>query len=200
MRRTPLVRMGDDRVARNVPRRRGPANPQHHARHRRHQPSVPPSVQRGTAHRAARPHEPRSRDVRVGSGGSCLRRAHAHDRSDGAARPSGRGPVGDHPTAARRRPLQLRVRVVQAQRCSPPAPPPPGGPPNGDRVVDLAVGHDTRRQVRHGRALDRVELDGGNPGPADAVELRRGRGGRTRPDRRPQELAGDARVPHRRVA
>ena len=37
-----------------------------------------------------------------------------------------------------------------------------GGHADGRRVVDLAVGHEARRQVRHGRAVDRLELHRGH--------------------------------------
>ena len=49
-------------------------------------------------------------------------------------------------------------------------------------VVDLAVGDAAGRQVRHRRAVDRLELDGGHQRPADPVGLRRGGGGEARLD------------------
>ena len=50
-------------------------------------------------------------------------------------------------------------------------------------------GHADRRQVRHRRALDRVDVVRGAAGAADAVVVRRGSGREARQDRRPQELA-----------
>ena len=53
--------------------------------------------------------------------------------------------------------------------------------PMVDGVVDLAVGHDARRQVRHGRAVDRLELDRGH--------LRRCRRSGASPRRPPRSTA-----------
>ena len=61
---------------------------------------------------------------------------------------------------------------------------------DGDGVVDLAIGDADRRQVRHGRALDRVALDGRDPRPADAVGIRGGGRGRQRDHRRSRRTGG----------
>ena len=190
MRRASLVGLGDDRLAGDVPRRRSTADAPHPTRHRCRQPPVPPPVQRRPAHGPARPHVERAGDVRVGPRRPPVRCPHARHRSDGAARPSGRGALGDHPRLLRgEERFSYHSEVVRAQRGQAPTPARAGGHADGDGVVDLAVGDDARRQVRHGRAVDRLEFHRGHPGAAHTVELRRGRRRQARPDGRSQELA-----------
>ena len=122
-----------------------------------------------------------------GPGRPAVGRPHPRHRPGAAARPPGRGARRDHPPAARRGPLQLRVGLVRPPRRPAADPPAAGGHADDDGVVDLAVGDAARRQVRHRRAVDRLELDRGHPGPADAVGLRRG--GRRRSTARPSTAA-----------
>ena len=117
-------------------------------------------------------------DVRLRSRGPAVRRPHPRHRPGAAARPPGRGARRHHPAAERRGPLQLRVRLVRAPRRPAADPAGAGAHADGDGVVDLTVGHADRRQVRHRRAVDRVQLDRGHQRPADAVGLRRGGGRR----------------------
>ena len=114
VRRAPLQRLGNDRVARDVPRRRGRADQAHQAGHRGRVAALSPSVQRRATHGAARPHDGRARDLRLGAGRAGVRRAHARRRSDGAARPPGRGDQ-HHPPAVQRRARHRQVRVVHAE-------------------------------------------------------------------------------------
>ena len=172
----------------------------HHARHRRRQPAVPPPVQRRPAHGAARPHDERPGDVRFGP-----RRAARPTPARSASIPMVQRDRQDEAIGVIIRLLRgeerfsydsewfelheakLQILPVQERHA------------DGDGVVDLAVGHAARRQVRHGRAVDRLQLHRGDPGAADAVGLRRGRRGEARPDGRPEELARDDGVPPRRV-
>ena len=55
-------------------------------------------------------------DLRLRSGRPAVRRPDPRHRPGAAARPPGRGARRDHPAAARRRPLRLRVRLVRAAR------------------------------------------------------------------------------------
>src|SRR4029450_5343447 len=57
VRRAPFQRVGDDRIARDVPRRGGRAIETHQARHGGGVPAVSPSVQRGPTDSAARLHD-----------------------------------------------------------------------------------------------------------------------------------------------
>ena len=77
VRRAPLRRLGDDRLAGDVPRRRRREHPAHHARHGRRLAAVPPPLQRRPAHRAARPPDPRPRHARRRPGRAAVRRPHA---------------------------------------------------------------------------------------------------------------------------
>ena len=69
----------------------GRAHQAHQARHRRDLAALPPPVQRRPAHGAARPHDRRPRDLRLGPGRAAVRRLHARHRPDDPARPPGRG-------------------------------------------------------------------------------------------------------------
>ena len=71
VRRAPLQRLGDDRLARDVPGRGRRAHQAHQARHRRGLAALPPSVQRGPAHGAARPHDRRPGDLRLRARARC---------------------------------------------------------------------------------------------------------------------------------
>ena len=133
-----------------------------------------------------------------GPGRAAVGRPHARHRPDAAARPPGRGDGRDHPPAQRRRALLLRVRLVRAARRPAADPAGAGAHADGDGVVDLPVRHAAGRQVRHRRAVDRIQLDRGHPGAADAVGVRRGGRRAARVDGRPRRLASADGVPPRR--
>ena len=65
VRRAPFERLGDDRLARDVPRRGRRALEAHQARHRRHLAALSPPVQCRAAHGAARLDDRRAGDLRL---------------------------------------------------------------------------------------------------------------------------------------
>ena len=126
VRRAPLHRLGDDRLARGVSRGGCRAHSQDHAWHRRRLAAVSPPVHGRAATRAARSPVARPRDLRIRARCAAVRRPHTWHGPHGAARPAGRGD-GGHPTPVRdRRPIQLRVRVVHTARRQTPAQASPG--------------------------------------------------------------------------
>ena len=101
-----------------------------------------------------------------GPGRAALGRADARRRPDAHPRPPGRG-SGRHPPPPRRRgPLHLRVGLVHAPRRRPADPAVAGAPTGHRRLVDQPERDAAGRQVRHWSALDRLQLDRGDPGPA----------------------------------
>ena len=111
VRRAPFERLGDDRLARNVPGRGGRAVEAHQARDRGHLAALSPPVQRRAAHGPARLDDRRAGDLRLGPRRARLGRPHARDRPDGAARPPGRGDRR-HPAAVQRRAGDREKRLV----------------------------------------------------------------------------------------
>ena len=122
VRRASFQRLGDDRLARDVPGRGGRTNQAHQARHRGRLPALPPSLQRGAADGAARLHDRRPRDLRLRPGRAPVGRPHARHRSDAAARPPGRGDRRHPPPDARRAPDRSsptgsRCRTPRCSSC-----------------------------------------------------------------------------------
>ena len=191
MRRAPFERLGDDRLARDVPGRGGRALEAHQARHRGRLAALSPPVQCRAAHGAARLHDRRAGDLRVGPGRARLGRAHAGDGPDGAARPPGRGDRR-HPAAVQRRAGDREKRLVHLAGRGIAALAAAGGDAVCRRLADQPLGHDTRRQARGRRHLDRIDVGRGSERAADAMGLCRGRRRQARQDRRPQELARSA--------
>ena len=124
-------------------------------------------------------------------------RPHARHRSDGAARPPGRGDRR-HPPPVQRRARDRQDRLVHPAGRRPAAPAAAGGHAVRRRLADQPVGHDAGRQARHRHHLDRLDVERGPARAADAVGLRRGRRRQARQDRRPQELARALELAHRR--
>ena len=181
--------MGDDRVAGNVPGRRGRTHQANQARHRRRLDSVPSSVQRRAAHRDARPSEPRARDARGRARRAAVGRRHARHRSDDAARQNGRRPRRHSAAAHDRRAVQPQRLVVRAEQRRAADSAAAGKNSGRSRVDDFAVGDEDRGQIRRRRAVGRVVLRGRADGAADAMEFRRDLGEGTRADDRSREMA-----------
>ena len=131
VRRAPLGRLRDHRLARGLHRRRRPAHQAHPPRHRRLVAALPPPVHAGRPHGAARPPDPRPRHDRRGPGRAALRRLHDGHRPGEAARHDGGVARGD-PAAAGRRDGHHGDGLVHARQGPPaaaalPAPLPRGG-------------------------------------------------------------------------
>ena len=73
------------------------------------------------------------------------------------------------------RALHAPQRLVRAERRRAADPPAAGDDADGRRVEHQPVGHDARGQVRHRRAVDRVDVDRRAHGVADAVGRSRSR-------------------------
>ena len=155
VRRAPFERLGDDRLARDVPRRGGRALEAHQARHRRRLAALSPPVQRRAAHGAARPHDRRAGDLRLRPRRAGVGRAHARHRPDDPARPPGRGDR-HHPPPVQRRAGHRQKRLVHAAGRGLAAAAAAGGDAVRGRLADQPVGHDAGRQARHRRHLDRL--------------------------------------------
>ena len=110
VRRASFQRLGNDRLAGDVPGRGGGTVEAHQAGDRRGVAALSPPVQRRAAHGAARPHDRRTGDLRLRPRRAGVRRAHARHRSDGAARPPGRGD--------RRHPPSVQRRAGHSRRAS----------------------------------------------------------------------------------
>ena len=193
VRRAPFQRLGDDRLAGDVPGGGRRAHQAHQARHRRDLAALPPSLQRRAAHGAARPHDRRAGDLRLGPGRAAVGRPHARHRSHGAARPPGRCDRR-HPPPVQGRAGHQEDRLVHPAGRGPAAPAAAGGHAVRRRLADQPLGHDAGRQVRHRHHLAGLDVGPGAAVAADAVGLRRGRRQEARHHGRPQELARAARA------
>src|SRR5215475_14661788 len=120
VRRASLQRLGDDRLARDVPGRGGRADQADQARHRRRLPALSPSVQRRPAHGAARLHDGGTRDLRLRPRCAGLGRPYPRHRPHAAAGSPGRGHRYHPPPDARRAPYR-QVRLVHPAGRRPPA-------------------------------------------------------------------------------
>ena len=189
MRRAPFERLGDDRFARDVPRRGRRALEAHQARHRGRLAALSPSVQCRAAHGPARLDDRRPGDLRVGPRRARLRRAYARDRSDAAARPPGRGDRC-HPAPLQRRAGDREKRLVHLAGRGVAAAALTGRNAVRRRLADQPIGYDLGRQARDRRDLDWLDVERGAEQPADAMGLCRVRCQETRHDGRPQGLAG----------
>ena len=158
VRRASFVGLGDDRLARDVPGRRRRAHQAHQARHRRGLAALSPSLQRGPAHGAARPHDGRPRHLRLGPGRAAVRRPHARHRPDDPARPPGRRDRR-HPPPVQGRARHQEDRVVHAAGRGPAAPAAAGGHGVRRRLAGQPVGHDAGRQVRHRHHLAGLDVE-----------------------------------------
>ena len=114
-----------------------------------------------------------------------VRRPHAGHRSDGAARPPGRG-HRHHPPPVQGRARNGQERMVHAAGRGAAAAALAGGHALRRRLADQPVRHDARRQARHRHHLDRLDVGPGAAVPAAAVGLCGGIGGKARQDGRPR--------------
>ncbi len=152
-RRAPLGGLGAHRQPRGVHRRGRAADQPHQARHRRQLAALSPPDDPGRPDRDARSPHPWAHDVRRGPGPAHLRRRHVGHRPQPPAAADGRV-VRCHHAAVRRRDRHQAHRLVRL-RGGRPADAAVLGLRRGRRIVDVAVGFEARRPLRHGHVVHR---------------------------------------------